>query len=153
MLLATECVIKAVESRLTSGVQNRQAMIDRALRDGFVLVPALADGLAVYEKQLESMRLYFPDLVGQIDLAREDKRLDKVQFAKEATVKKAKHAAPRPEPVLTGAEKTLEEGERYYGKRDLERARQSYIRVLQQTGDKALNAKRCYGLAAIQGHH
>ena len=149
MLLATECVIKAVESRLTSGVQNRQAMVDRALRDGFVLVPALADGLAVYEKQLESMRLYFPDLVGQIDLAKEDKRLDKAQFAKEATVKKAKHAPSRPDPVLTGADKTLEEAETYYGKRDLERARQSYLKVLQQTGDNTLHAKAYYGLARI----
>jgi tetratricopeptide (TPR) repeat protein len=149
MLLATECLIKAVESRLTPGVQNRQAMVDRALREGFVLTPALADGLAVYEKQQESMRLYFPDLVGQIDLAREDKRLDKAQFVKEAAVKKAKPAPPRPEPVLTGAAKTLEEGESYYEKRDLERARQTYLKVLQQTGENALHAKAYYGLARI----
>jgi len=149
MLLATECLIKAVESRLTPGVQNRQAMVDRALREGFVLTPALADGLAVYEKQQESMRLYFPDLVGQIDLAREDKRLDKVQFVKEAAVKKAKPAPPRPEPVLTGAAKTLEEGEAYYEKRDLERARQTYLKVLQQTGENTLHAKAYYGLARI----
>src|SRR5260370_35709612 len=82
------------------------------------------------------MRLYFPDWVGQIDLAREDKRLDKVQFAKEATVKKAKHAPPRPEPGLTGAAKTMEEAETDYGKRDLERARQHYLKVLQQPAEQ-----------------
>ncbi len=149
MLLATECLIKAVESRLTSNVQARQAMVDRALREGFVLTPALSDQLAVYEKQPESMRLYFPDLVGQIDLAKEDRRLEKAQFVKEAAVKKAKPAPPRPEPVLTGAEKTLEEGETYYGKRDLERARQSYLKALQQTGENTLHAKAYYGLARI----
>src|SRR5258708_28350188 len=95
------------------------------------------------------MGLYFQDLGGKIDLAKEDKRLDKGQFAKEATVKQAKHAAPRPEPVLTGAEKTLEEGETYYGKRDLERARQSYLKVLQQTSENTLHAKAYYGLARI----
>lgn len=149
MLLATECVIKAVESRLTPGVQNRQAMVDRALREGFVLTPALADGLAVYEKQLESMRLYFPDLVGQVDLAREDRRLDKAQFVKEAAVRKAKQAPPLPEPVLTGAEKTLEEGEAFYRNRELERGRQKFLQVLQQTGDSTLHAKAYYGLARI----
>jgi tetratricopeptide (TPR) repeat protein len=149
MLLATECLIKAVESRLTSNVQARQAIVDRALREGFVLTPALSDQLAVYEKQPESMRLYFPDLVGQIDLAKEDRRLDKAQFVKEAAVKKAKPAPPRPEPVLTGAEKTLEEGETYYGKRDLERARQSYLKALQQTGENTLHAKAYYGLGRI----
>jgi tetratricopeptide (TPR) repeat protein len=149
MLLATECLIKAVESRLTSNVQARQAMVDGALREGFVLTPALSDQLAVYEKQPESMRLYFPDLVGQIDLAKEDRRLDKAQFVKEAAVKKAKPAPPRPEPVLTGAEKTLEEGETYYGKRDLERARQSYLKALQQTGENTLHAKAYYGLGRI----
>jgi tetratricopeptide (TPR) repeat protein len=149
MLLATECVIKAVESRLASGAQNRKALVDRALREGFVLAPALADGLAVYEKQEESIRNYFPDLLGQIDLEREDKRLQAVSFAREAAVKKAKPAPPRPEPVIAGAAKTLEEAEDLYGKRDLDNARQSYLKVLEQSGDNALHAKAYYGLARI----
>ncbi len=72
-------MIKAVESRLAHGAADRQALVDQALREGFVLTPAMADGLAVYEKQDESLRLYYLDLVGQIDLDREDKRLEKVQ--------------------------------------------------------------------------
>ena len=43
-----------------------------------MLTPALADGLAVYEKQPESLRNYFPDLLGLIDLEHEDRRLQKV---------------------------------------------------------------------------
>lgn len=149
ILLSTECLIKAVESRLAHGPQNRQALVDQALREGFVLTAALADGLAVYEKQVESLRLYFPDLIGQIDLEREDKRLEHVQFAKEAVVKKAKPAPPAPEPVLTGAEKTLQEAEDLYTRRDLEHARQTYLKVLQQSGENALHAKAYYGLARI----
>ncbi len=148
MLLATECVIKAVESRLAHGAQNKQAMADRALHEGFVLTPAFADGLAAYEKQEQSIRLYFPDLIGQIDLAREDKRLEKIQFAKEAAVKKAKPAPPPPEPVLSGAAKTFEEAEELYRKHDLENARQSYLKVL-QSGETALHPKAYYGLARI----
>jgi tetratricopeptide (TPR) repeat protein len=149
MLLATECLIKAVESRLARGAQNRQALVDQALREGFVLTPALAEGLAAYEKQEQSMRLYFPDLVGQIDLAREDKRLEKVQFAKAAAVKKAKSAPAPPEPVLTGAAKMLADADEWYGKHDFEHARQGYMKVLQQTGENSFHAKAYYGLARI----
>ncbi len=149
VLLATECLIKAVESRLAHGAANRQALVDQALREGFVMTPALADGLAVYEKQEESLRLYYPDLIGQIDLAREDKRLEKVQFSREAAIKKAQPAPPPPAPALTNTEKTLGEGEELYGKRDLERARQSYLQVLQAPGETPLHARAYYGLARI----
>ena len=148
VLFATECLIKAVESRLARGAANRQASVDQALHEGFVLTPALADGLALYEKQEQSLRLYYIDLIGQIDLAREDKRLEKVKFSSQAAVKKAPPAPPPPAPVLTGAAKTLEAAEEQYSKRDLERARQSYLTVL-QAGETTLHARAYYGLARI----
>jgi tetratricopeptide (TPR) repeat protein len=148
VLFATECLIKAVEGRMARGAANRQASVDQALREGFVLTPALADGLALYEKQEQSLRLYYIDLIGQIDLAREDKRLEKVKFSSEAAIKKAPPAPPPPAPVLTGAAKTLEAAEDLYTKRDLERARQSYLNVL-QAGETTLHARAYYGLARI----
>jgi tetratricopeptide (TPR) repeat protein len=148
VLFATESLIKAVESRLAHGAQNRQAAVDQALREGFVLTPGLADGLAAYEKQEQALRFYFPDLIGQIDLAREDKRLEHVQFASAPSVKKIKHSPP-PEPVLTGAAKSLEEAEDLYSKRQLEPARQRYLRALEQAGDNTVHAKAYYGLARI----
>jgi tetratricopeptide (TPR) repeat protein len=149
VLLATECLIKAVESRLAHGAADRQALVDQALREGFVLTPAMADGLAVYEKQDESLRLYYLDLVGQIDLDREDKRLEKVKFSRDATVKKAPIAPPPSEPVITGTAKTLEEAEELYAKRDLPRARESFLKVLQVPGETTLHARAYYGLARI----
>jgi len=148
VLFATECLIKAVESRLVRGAANHQTLVDQALREGFVLTPALADGLALYDKQEQSLRLYYIDLIGQIDLAREDKRLEKVKFSSEAAIKKAPPAPPPPAPVLTGATKTLEAAEELYTKRDLERSRQSYLNVL-QAGETALHARAYYGLARI----
>ena len=151
VLLATECLIKAVESRLGRTAADRQASVDQALREGFVLTPALADGLALYEKQEQSLRLYYIDLIGQIDLAREDKRLEKVKFSSEAAIKKAPKAPPAPPPPapeLTGAAKTLETAEELYTRRDLERARQSYLNVL-EAGETALHARAYYGLARI----
>ncbi len=149
LLLATECVIKAVESRLAHTAQERQALVSQALAEGFILTPGLAEGLALYEKQEQSMNQYYLDLVAQIDLAAEDKRLEKVQFAKEAAVKIAKHAPAPPAPVLSSAEKTLAEAEDLYIHRDLDRARQTYLKVLDQPDDKSLHAKAYYGLARI----
>ena len=149
VLLSTECLIKAVESRLTRGAQNRQAMVDQALHEGFVLTPALAEGMAAYEKQEQSFRLYYLDLIGQIDLVREDKRLEKVQFAKESAVKIAKSAPPPPPPVLTGAAKMMADADEFYAKHDLDKARQEYLKIAQQPNESALHAKAYYGLARI----
>ena len=147
-MLATECLIKAVESRMAHGAQ-KQALVDQALREGFVLTPALADGLAVYEKQEQSLQLYYPDLVKRIDLEREDQRLAKVQFAQQASVKTIKHAPEPAAPVLSGIDKMLADAEDSYTKRDLEQARQSYLKILETTANPTLHAKAYYGLARI----
>jgi tetratricopeptide (TPR) repeat protein len=149
ILLATECVIKAVESRLARGAQNRQALVNQAVSQGFVLTAALADGLADYEKQPESLRFYFPDLLGQIDLEREDRRLQKVEFAKDATVHKAKLAPAPPAPVVSGPAKVLAEAEDLYGKRDLPHARETYRKVLELAAENPVHARAYYGLARI----
>lgn len=148
MLLATECVIKAVESRLAHGAQ-KQELVDEALSQGFVLTPALADGLAEYERQPESLRNYFPDLLGQIDLDREDRRLQKVQFAQHAPVHMAKEAPPPPAPVLSESAKTLAQAETLYASRNLPSARAAYQKVLEEPADKPVHAKAYYGLARI----
>jgi tetratricopeptide (TPR) repeat protein len=153
LLLATECVIKAVESRLAQSPQERQSLVNQALSEGYVLTPGLADGLVVYEKQEQSMNLYYLDLIGQIDLEHEDKRLERVQFAKAATVKKAKPSPAQAEPVLHGAEKTLAQADESYARRDLEQARQTYLKVLEETTAKTLHAKAYYGLARIAVLH
>jgi tetratricopeptide (TPR) repeat protein len=149
ILLATECVIKAVESRLARGAQNRQALVNQAVSQGFVLTAALADGLAVYEKQPESLRLYFPDLLGQIDLEHEDRRLQKVEFAREATVHTAKPAPAPPAPVVSWPAKVLADAEDFYRQRDLPRARETYRKVLELAAENPVHARAYYGLARI----
>jgi tetratricopeptide (TPR) repeat protein len=148
MLLATECVIKAVESRLARGPE-KQKLVNESLSQGFVITPALADGLAAYEKQPESLRNYFPDLLGQIDLEREDRRLQKVEFARDATVHKAKIAPAPPPPALSAAAQSLAEAEDLYTKRNLTAARAGYQKVLEQSAEKPLHARAYYGLARI----
>jgi len=148
VLLSTECLIKAVESRL-AGTGERQFLVDRAFREGFVMTPAFAEGLMAYEKQPMALRLYFPDLTASVDLKREEKRLEAAEFTKEAAVKKVRRADPPPEPELTPAEKTLSEADDLYRKRDLEPARQAFLKVLQQTTLTSMHAKAYYGLARV----
>jgi tetratricopeptide (TPR) repeat protein len=94
--------------------------------------------------------MYFPEMIKAINLKKEEQRLEHVQFASEAHVRKAKAApAPPPPPPLTGAKKTLEDAENLYRDRDLEKAKQAYSRLLQETEEKTLHASSYYGLARI----
>lgn len=152
-LLATECLIKAVESRLAPS-SKRGAMVDEALKEGFVMTPAFADGLVEFEKQPAALRLYYPDMVEAIDLVKEEKRLAKVEFAKSAAVHMVKSPPPPPAPEPTGVEKTLAEAEQLSARHDapeadLEKARTMFLKSLQQTAVSSLHAKAYYGLARI----
>jgi tetratricopeptide (TPR) repeat protein len=146
VLLTTECLIKAVESR----IDRKPAAIDQAMREGFVLTPAIAEQLQIYEKQDVAMRLYFPDLVDGIDLKREEQRLDHIDFV---TVRPSKvvrsgtrEIAP---PELTGVEKALNDAEKSYTDRDLPRSRERFLKILEQSEKKPVHAKAYYGLARI----
>ena len=76
LLLVTESLIKAVEARLDHKPEGVQA----ALREGYILAPYFAEHLPVYEKQEQSMAFYYSDMVGAIDVVKEDKRLSLVEF-------------------------------------------------------------------------
>lgn len=146
MLLITECLIKAIESRL----DHKPAEVDQALREGFVITPALAELLPDFEKQEQSMRIYFPALIDAIDLKREEKRLDHIDFATTRSSLKVKtvmrEVAP---PPLRGVDKTLDDAEQAYLARDLPRSRETFLRALRETEVKSARAKAYYGLARI----
>jgi tetratricopeptide (TPR) repeat protein len=151
--LTTESLIKAVESRL----DRDPAAIERALYQGFILAPYFSEGLQLYEKQEQSMEVYYAEMVGGIDLKTEDARLSKIDFKAGPPVHTAKPAAPAvavPAVPLTGAAKTLDDAERLYSARDqnpanLDAAKKMYLEVLEQTEDKLLHADAYYGLARI----
>jgi tetratricopeptide (TPR) repeat protein len=147
--LAEECFIRAVESR----IERKPALVDEALREGFVLTPAFAEQLEIYEKNDQAMRIYFPDLVAAITLKKEQARLAHVQFASERPVRKIRTVVEVEQPVqapeAAGGAKTLEDAEAAYTARDLAKAKQSYLLVLEQAGEKPLHAKAYYGLARV----
>jgi tetratricopeptide (TPR) repeat protein len=149
VLLASTSLIRAVESRLALP-GRRQAIVDQALKDGFILAPHFAEQLGAYEKQEQAMRYFVADMINAISLKREEQRLEKVEFAPSRAVRKAKVVAPEQkaaEPV--GVYRTLEDAEKLYAGRDLARAKESFLLALKETDEKRLHAKSYYGLARI----
>jgi tetratricopeptide (TPR) repeat protein len=150
LLLATECLIKAVESRLEPGsAQKKLALVQQALGEGYILTPHFAEQLVLYEKQDLAMRYYFPDLVASIDLRKENRRLADVQFPEVRPVRMAKVVPVEQKAAPTGPQKTWQDAEQFYAARDLPQAKQTYLRLLQETGQSQMQAKAYYGLARI----
>jgi len=146
VLLATECVIKAVESRM----DRKPELVDQAMKEGYVLTAALAEQLAVYEKQEVAMRLYFPNLITPLDFKKEEKRMATIEFAPAPLAARVvRPAATSKPPELTGVAKTLDDADKAYTGRDLPGARATFLRALEETQDKSTQAKAYYGLARI----
>jgi len=153
LALTTESLIKAVEARL----DHDPGAIQQAVYQGFVLAPFFSEHLPLYEKQEQAMLVYYPEMVGAIDLKTEDSRLSRIDFNHAPVQPAAQPAAaapplaplPVPSAPLTGAAKTLDDAEQLYLARNLTAAKTRYLEVLEQTDDKALHADAYYGLARI----
>jgi|SRR5579872_7337513 len=143
--LATECLIKAIEARL----DHRPDLVQAAMLDGYILTPYFSEHLPEYEKQEQAMLLYYPDLIKGIDNVKEDARISQVTFNTSPAPRHTIRSAPPPPPQLTGAAKTLDDAERLYTARDLDKAKATYLQVLQQTDQTPMHAAVYYGLARI----
>jgi len=144
LLLVSECLIKAVESRLDHNPKE----VDQALHEGFILTPFFAEQLPAYEKQEQVMALYYPGMVGAIELMKEEQRLANIDFNTKPSERPAIKVV-QAEPPLTGAAKTLDDGESFLAAHQLDQAKEQFLAALQQTDRKPLHAKAWYGLARI----
>ncbi len=149
-LLAVECMVRAVEIRLSPGpAERRQQAAQQAFREGYILTPHFFEQLPAYEKQEQSMRFYMPEIIKAIDLKREEQRLEKVEWATERPVRKARVVPAERKVELTGPYRTLEEAENLYAGRQYPKAKEAYLKLAQETTEKSLLAKSFYGLARI----
>jgi predicted negative regulator of RcsB-dependent stress response len=146
-LLVTKCLIKAIDSRLMhGGPEKRQAFVNEAVREGFILTAGLADLLPGYEKQQDAFRLYYPDLIAALDVHKEEKRLKRVEFAQNVA---PRIIAPPAKMEIDPAEESLAAAQGLYEQNELENARKLFKKVFEQTTDKKLQGRADYGLALI----
>ena len=74
-LLVTRCLTKAIDSRMMHGGEaKREEVVNQAMREGFILTAAFAEGLERYEKMPDSLKMYYPELIAGIDVKKEKKR-------------------------------------------------------------------------------
>ena len=141
-LFTTECLIKAIEIRLSKlPAAKLEEALTAAEQQGFVLVRALHQALAGFEQAEPSIKLYFPDLMQGIDVAAELRRLEQLKFA----TRRQAEPAPRPatqETMLRDAENAIASG-------DYATARRLFQAVLEQYGPDQPRA--LYGLAVLAG--
>jgi len=149
-LLVTKCLIKAIDSRLMhASAAQKQAFVDEAVREGFILTAAFAELLPAYEKQPDAFRIYYPDLIAAVDVHKEQKRLKNVQFAQTAP---QRLIAPPAKLQLDPAEASLQAAEGLYEQANYEAALKTFKNVFQQTTDKSMQGRAYYGLARIAVH-
>jgi len=73
-----------------------------------------------------------------------------VTFDRDAPTRTIKtQAVEEPESTLAGTAKTLDDAEKRYAARELDKAKELYLAVLQQTDQKPQHAAAYYGLARI----
>lgn len=143
VLLAGMSLVKAVEARM----DRQPEKADQAMSDGFILAAYFHEALGGYEKQERALRLFLPDMIDAIDLAKEDKRIAKVEFAQKRTSRKVQ---PMPAPLVQSESgKLLDAAEQAYTKRDLAAAKPAYRQILQSRESNQFRAKAYFGLARI----
>ena len=145
LLLVTESLIKAIEARL----DKQPAVAHQAMLEGYNLTAYFAEQMQAYLKQEQAMRFYYPEMIAALDLKREDARLSEIQFVSKAPVRQAKvveRSQPQ-EPEIPHS--TLAQAEQLYTSRDLEAARQMFLKALEESGEKSQHAQAYYGLARI----
>src|SRR5271155_2564230 len=153
-----ECMVRAVELKLKKmSPSEREAALERADVDGYVMVRPLFMGLTNFEGSEPAMRLYFPDLIRGIDVNLESKRIAGLTFApaepartgKElSTEEVARRRALQPVtlPNDPAAIADLTEGEQKLAEKNSRAAEAAFQRVLARYPDQP---RAWYGLGMV----
>jgi tetratricopeptide (TPR) repeat protein len=144
VLLTSECLIKAIETRL----DHKPELVNQDLHDGFILTPFFAERLALYEKEPDAMRLYFPEMLKALDARHETQRLANVTFTPK------QKPADRPRQQIETETKsqslsTIEKAELLYKAQQYEEAKNLFLKALEQPGDNTEHARAYYNLGLI----
>jgi hypothetical protein len=114
-LLATECLIRAVEARTAGNSKEaetlRQRAVDESMEQGFVLTQYFYDALGQFEKDSAGLRNVFGSMLLSIDVRKEVRRASQIQFATKADPEILHLSRPLEGKLLQTAEQRLSAGD------------------------------------------
>jgi len=162
-LLVTECLIRAIEERLSkiSEAERAQA-IDEADKEGYVLTRYFYDAMGKFEKDPAGMRNAYADMVSSIDVGKEMKLASLIQFSGEAAPELLHLAGKRNEHLLLNAERRLAAGDpetaqklaqQALDQQDEDAGRALFILAEIATANRDMEGARKYFEQALQTAH
>jgi hypothetical protein len=114
-LLTTECLIRAIEVRTTGTSKTpeaqKQQLVEKSVEQGFVLTPYFYDALAQFEKSPVGLRTAYGDLIGGINVGKEQKNAAQVKFASTADQELLHLSRPPQGKLLLSAQQHLATGD------------------------------------------
>jgi tetratricopeptide (TPR) repeat protein len=144
LLLVTGSLVRAVEARM----DHKPEAVQQALKEGFILAPYFSEALVVFEKQEQSMMLFYTPMVQAIDALKEDQRLMPVMFANQAPAP-PKMETPEPKAVTPPIYEALHQAEELFKAHETEKAEKLFQEAATQAADKRAQGAGFYGLARI----
>ena len=141
-LLATECLIRAIELRVDKPARPQEA-VDNLTRQGLILVPYFYEVLGDYEAQAAAMGTFYRQMILGITLKTEHQRLANVKFAPAGSLPApAGHAAATFDPRRA----QLDEGDNLIFEGKYDQARSVFTTV---AGADPHNERALFGLAVV----
>jgi tetratricopeptide (TPR) repeat protein len=112
-LMVTECVIRAIEARLTGGEKGpeaaKEAAVDHSMREGFVLTRYFYEQLQKFEKDPVGLKDSYGDWLYNLYLPKEIKRAQELTWVKDTSPEVLRRAR-RQESLMDQAERQLSAG-------------------------------------------
>lgn len=142
---ADESLIKAVELRIRHLKPDElEAALAENDRSGFIMVRMFVTELQKFEKAEPSMTLYFPDLLKEIDVEAERKRLQNITFTPDAAAPAENSAAKKAAAPADELTQLLAQGDHEIAVQDPTAAAATFEKVLMKYPDEP---RAFYGLA------
>jgi hypothetical protein len=119
-LLLTECLIRAIEVRTAPGKPTealKEEAVNASVAQGFILTRYFFDALKQFEKDPAGLRNSYGQMLTDIDLKKEQRRAEGVEFAKKSDPELLHLSRPTEGKLLTTAEQKLYAGDGVTAKR------------------------------------
>jgi len=114
-LLVTECLVRAIEIRTMGDKHTPEAMrlqaVDDAVKQGYILTRYFYTALVAFEKDPAGMRDMYSDILDQIDIPKQQKAANEIQFADVTSPELVQLSRLEDRRILTTAEKRLVAGD------------------------------------------